>query len=155
MPDEKPETDRDIRPGGHYRILPSPHLRTASGNLATQHDDDDSPALLEARLSETVRSLRRLIDSNRELDEALREGADDVELLDALRENDELIVRKTKDVRAMSRRLKEMGVGVIPAEEDMPVYGGSVVLRKLEEERRTREEKCQCIEKEEGGGLYL
>ena len=40
-------------------------------------------------------------------------------------------------------------------EDNMPVYRGSVVLRKLEEERRTREEECQSLEKEESGSLYL
>ncbi len=57
----------------------------------------------------------------------------------------------------MTRWFKELGVQVNSLEEDdnMPVYCGSVMLRKLEEERRMREEECQSLEKEESGSLYL
>ena len=150
--------DNNIKTGRHYTVKPSPHLHTASGNLAsrTENDDNDSPILLEARLSETVLSLRQLIHTNRQLDEALlNDSDDDVDLFEALKENDDLIARKRNEVTAMSQTLKELGVQVNSWEEDMPVYGGSVVLKKLEEERRTREEECQSMEKEENNGLYL
>ena len=149
--------NNNIQTGRHYTVKPSPHLHTASGNVASRtENDDDSPILLEARLSETILSLRQLIHTNQQLDEALLKDVQDDDLLEALKENDELIARRMKDVTVMSRRLKELGVQANFLEEDMPVYGGSVVLKKLEEvKRRTREEECQLLEKEESGGLYL
>ena len=69
---------------------------------------------------------------NQQLDEALLKEELDVNLFKALKENNELILQKTKDVMVMTRWLKELGVQVNSLEEDnnMPVYRGSVVLRK-------------------------
>ncbi len=76
--------------------------------------------------------MHQLIHTNQQLNEALLKEAYDVNLFKALKENDELILQKTKDVTVMTRWLKELGVQVNSLEEDnnMPVYRGSVVLRK-------------------------
>eukprot|EP00804_Cyclotella_cryptica_P025423 CCRYP_017195-RA/>CCRYP_017195-RA protein AED:0.00 eAED:0.00 QI:8/-1/1/1/-1/1/1/75/159 len=141
--------------GKHYIFKPSPHLHTASGNMASRtEDDDNSPILLEARLSETILALRQLIHTNQQLDEALLTGGDDDDLLEALKENDDLILRKRKEVTIMSRKLKELGVP-INSIGDVPVYSGSLVLKKLKEEKRKKEEECQSLEKDESEGLYL
>ncbi|KAL7474323.1 hypothetical protein ACHAW6_000298 [Cyclotella cf. meneghiniana] len=122
----------------HSTVQTSLHLHTASGNLASRtiNDDNDSPILLEDRLFKTIVSLHQLIYTNQQLNEALLKEAYDVDLFEALQENDELILQKTKNVTVMTQQLKELGVQVISLEEDdnMPVYCGSVVLRKLEEE---------------------
>ncbi|KAL7484597.1 hypothetical protein ACHAW6_014892 [Cyclotella cf. meneghiniana] len=59
----------------------------------------------------------------------------------------------------MLERLKELCVSANRSlEDDVPVYGGSWMLRKLEEEvekKKRKEEECPCMENDEGGGLYL
>ncbi|KAL7474092.1 hypothetical protein ACHAW6_000084 [Cyclotella cf. meneghiniana] len=78
---------------------------------------------------------------NKQLKEALKEG-DDTNLLEVLKENDELNVQKWKDVRVMLERLKELGAPANQSlEEDMPMYGGLWVLKKLEEEEEKKKRK--------------
>ncbi|KAL7475124.1 hypothetical protein ACHAW6_001048 [Cyclotella cf. meneghiniana] len=88
----------------HLTVQTSLHLHTTSGNLASRakNGDNNSPILLEARIFETIVSLHKLIHTNPQLDEALLKKAYDFDLFKALKENDELILQKMKDVTVMT-----------------------------------------------------
>lgn len=146
-----------------YAVGPAPAVKerlTASGN-AVSSSDDDNPVLMEARLSEMVASVRQLIRSNEQIEEALLEdvgegsggegggeggeGKYDEELLSALRENDDLISRRRREAEALASRLKGRRGGVeFSIGDKIPPYDGSALLRRLEGKKDGG-----------GGGLYL
>ena len=90
-----------------------------------------------------ISSLRQLIHSNRQLDEALQECHDD-DLFQALEENESVISRKQKDIRMLAAKLSSRHDVHVSVEDKIPRYDGSVVLKKRREE-----------EQGESGGLYL
>lgn len=109
---------------------------------------------MEAKLLEMISSLRQLIQSNQQLDEALLEECNnsgditncDEELLQALKENESVILRKHNDAIALAAKLSKHGVNVSLADK-IPQYDGSIVLKKIKEKE---EEKNN-----QSGGLYL
>eukprot|EP00956_Cyclotella_meneghiniana_P033689 scaffold98375_cov53-Cyclotella_meneghiniana.AAC.2 len=109
----------------YYKITPAQPLTLQKQPVHTTHHD--SPLLLEAKLIETISSIRQLISTNAQLDEILKQDADD-ELLQALTENDALIARKIEECNTMKRQLSEMGSEKLNSNLDVPVYAGSSVL---------------------------
>lgn len=108
-----------------YKITPAQPLTLQKQPVHTTHHD--SPLLLEAKLIETISSIHQLISSNSQLDEALKQDADD-ELLQALTENDALIIRKIEECNDMKRQLSEMDSEQLNSNLEIPVYNGSSVL---------------------------
>lgn len=122
--------------GNYYKVKPAELLTLNKNPVAAS---DDSPILMEAKLSETINSINQLISSNRQLDEMLKEGYDS-DLMQALEENDALIIRKLDECKVMRRKLVEADVQL---NLDIPVYHGSVVLKQLKGND------------DNGGGVYL
>ncbi len=110
---------------------------------------------MEARLLEYISSLRQLISTNVQLEEALRDGHQDDgkyddDLLQALEENDELIVRRRNEANLLSMKLSAHGVKISLVDK-LPRYDGSTLLKQMREEKRKNEKKKDG----EGGGMYL
>lgn len=137
----------------HFVVRPAQRL-SASGNVVSDTNDDVNPILMEAKLLEMISSLRQLIQSNQQLDEALIEECDnggditncDQELLQALTENESVILRKHNDAIVLAAKLSKHG-GNISLADKIPQYSGSIVLKKTKEKE---EEKNK-----QSGGLYL
>ena len=125
--------------GNYYTIKPAELLTINKTPVSAT--DEDSPVLIEARLSETITSIHQLISTNGQLDTFLQ-NENDYELLQALKENDALIVRKIEDCKLMIRKLHESGVKVTL---EPPVYDGSTVLKKIEKNETLHDD----------GGVYL
>ncbi|KAL7498850.1 hypothetical protein ACHAWT_010813 [Skeletonema menzelii] len=128
--------------GRHFVVKAAPRV-TASGNPISS-DDDDQPILMEAKLREIIMSVNQLVNSNKALDEALMDEHDD-DLLDALKENEDLIHRKIFEATSLAAKLNKHGVHISLADK-ITQYDGSLVL-KMEKERKT--------EKNGGDGIYL
>ena len=110
--------------GNYYTIKPAELLTINKTPVSAT--GDDSPILIEAQLSETITSINQLISTNQQLDEILQ-NENDNDLLQALKENDVLIVRKIEDCKVMIRKLKESGVMLTL---EPPAYDGSIFLKK-------------------------
>ena len=130
----------------HYVVKAAPRV-TASGNPILS-DDDEQPILMEAKLREIITSVNHLIISNQELDTALLDDHDD-DLLDALKENEDLIHRKIFEATSLAAKLNKHGVHISLADK-ITQYDGSLVLKKIEEEK-----KKDQTEKNGGDGIYL
>ncbi|KAL7542153.1 hypothetical protein ACHAXR_011553 [Thalassiosira sp. AJA248-18] len=126
-----------------YAVKTAPRL-TASGNVVSDTNDDDQPILMEAKLVEMISSLRQLIHSNQQLDEALEDCYDE-DLLQALEENESVILRKRNAIRVLAAKLSRHGVN-ISLEDKIPRYDGSIVLKKMKERGN---------DKNQSGGMYL
>ncbi|KAL7545617.1 hypothetical protein ACHAWF_008973 [Thalassiosira exigua] len=124
-------------------VKAAPRL-SASGNLASDANDDDQPVLMEARLVETITSLRQLIRSNEELEDALRDCPDD-DLLEALKENEQVILRRRDNAMTLAAKLRRHGL-TVSLEDKIPPYAGSSLLRQMKEEQKAEENDS---------GLYL
>eukprot|EP00957_Ditylum_brightwellii_P029590 2236150-Ditylum_brightwellii.AAC.1 len=72
--------------------------------------DDGNAILMEARLCEIISSLRALIKSNTELEEALIECPGDKDFIDAISENRIVIIKKQKAATELVRELRIRGV---------------------------------------------
>mmetsp|Transcript_18050 Transcript_18050/g.26698 ORF Transcript_18050/g.26698 Transcript_18050/m.26698 type:complete len:172 (+) Transcript_18050:45-560(+) len=131
----------------HYVVKAAPRV-TASGNPISLSDDDEQPILMEAKLREIITSVNHLIISNQELDTALLDDHDD-DLLDALKENEDLIHRKVFEATSLAAKLNKHGVHISLADK-ITQYDGSLVLKKMEEEK-----KKDQTEKNGGNGIYL
>mmetsp|Transcript_783 Transcript_783/g.1321 ORF Transcript_783/g.1321 Transcript_783/m.1321 type:complete len:142 (+) Transcript_783:2-427(+) len=127
-----------------YVGKPAPRL-SASGNVVSNTNDDNQPILMEAKLVEMIVSLRQLINSNQQLEEALQECHDE-DLLQALEENDSLILRKRNDARMLATKLISHGVN-ISLEDKIPQYDGSLVLKQMKGQQNN--------ESSQNGGMYL
>ena len=130
--------------GRNFVVKAVPRL-TASGNPISS-DDDDDPILMEAKLRELITSVNQLVNSNKALDEALMDEHDD-DLLDALRENEDLIHRKVFEATSLAAKLNKHGVHISLADK-ITQYEGSLVLKKMEEDKKNTETNG-------GDGIYL
>ena len=147
------ESDNSMQPssgaagsGRHFVVKAAPRL-TASGNSISLSEEEDQPVLL-AKLREIIISTNQLISSNHELDDALKECDDqDEDLLQALKENEDIICRKICDATRIAATLNKHGVH-ISLTDKMLQYNGSSVLKKM------REQKEQS-NKSDGDGIYL
>ena len=125
---------------------------SSSGEVVSPEEADDNPILMEAKLTEMIVSLQQLIKSNEHLEEALgstpeSETVDD-DLFQALKENDELILRRRKAAAVLAAKINSCSGVRVSLSDKVPPYTGSSVLRKIEDMQR---------EKGEGrnGGMYL
>lgn len=118
------KSNNSTRKGNYYTIKPAELLTLNKNPVAAS---DDSPVLMEAKLSEMINSINQLISSNLQLDEVLKEEYD-ADCMEALEENDALITRKIEECKVMRRKLIETGVQLNLV---VPVYQGSVVLKQL------------------------
>mmetsp|Transcript_18677 Transcript_18677/g.40080 ORF Transcript_18677/g.40080 Transcript_18677/m.40080 type:complete len:143 (-) Transcript_18677:44-472(-) len=125
-------------------VRPAPR-KSANGNAVSDANDDDQPVLMEAKLVEMIASLRQLIHSNGQLEEALRECRDE-DLLQALEENDGVIERKCDDARILAAKLSRHGVD-ISLEDKIPQYNGALILKQMKEPEMNKQSK--------DSGLYL
>eukprot|EP00578_Thalassiosira_sp_NH16_P023932 CAMPEP_0181091946 /NCGR_PEP_ID=MMETSP1071-20121207/8665_1 /TAXON_ID=35127 /ORGANISM="Thalassiosira sp., Strain NH16" /LENGTH=114 /DNA_ID=CAMNT_0023174111 /DNA_START=152 /DNA_END=496 /DNA_ORIENTATION=+ len=114
--------------------------------MVSDTNDNNDPVLMEAKLLEMISSLRQLIHSNQQLDEALLEDHDE-DLLQALEENEYVILRKRNEARVLAENLRRHGVN-ISLDDKVPGYNGSVVLRKIKEKQKDNSSN-------QNGGLYL
>ena len=123
---------------------------SSTGHPVSNTNDDTNPILLEAKLLELITSIRQLISSNQQLEQALNEEQDeDDDLLQALIENEELILRKKNNATMLADTLKSSGVN-ISLNDKIPLYHGSVLLKKMREEEEEKSKNDDA-----GGGLYL
>ena len=78
----------------------------------------------------------------------------DNELLSALIENDELIIRKIDNARILSLKLKNMNGGVeISLNDKIPLYIGSELVRQMK--KKKEEDGKKKDEGDGSGGMYL
>mmetsp|Transcript_11505 Transcript_11505/g.20694 ORF Transcript_11505/g.20694 Transcript_11505/m.20694 type:complete len:128 (-) Transcript_11505:459-842(-) len=127
--------------------MSTPRL-SSSGNVVSDTNDDEQPILMEAKLIEMIASLRQLIHSNEQLEEALRDEChDDDDLMQALRENDDVIARKRGGARVLAMKLSRHGVNISLVDK-IPRYDGSLLLKEMKE-------KQQHDNTQNSGGLYL
>ena len=130
---------------------------SSTGHPVSNTNDDTNPILLEAQLLELVTSIRQLISSNQQLEQALlneEEEEQDDDLLQALIENEELILRKKKDAMVLTNVLKSRHGVTISLNDKIPLYHGSVLLKKMKDEDE-EEKKSKNNDDNGGGGLYL
>jgi len=139
-------------PPRQYTVQTAPRL-SSNGTLIS-NENDTNPVLLEAKLLESITSINQLIKSNNQLEEALQLEMDN-ELLSALIENDELIIRKINNARLLSLKLKNMNGGVeVSLNDKIPLYIGSELVRQMKKKKEEEDGK----KKDEGdgsGGMYL
>ena len=128
-----------------YVVKTAPRL-SASGNVVSNTNNDHDPILMEAKLLEMVSSIRQLIHSNQQLDEALQEDHDE-DLLQALEENEGVILRRTNDAAALAAKLSSRHGVIISLEDKIPKYDGSLVLKQRKEKQQN--------DSNQNGGLYL
>ena len=128
-----------------YAVKPTQRL-SSNGHLASSADDENDPVLAEAKLLEMITSLRQLINSNAQLDEAL-ENEHDEDLLQALEENEGVILRRTNEAAALAAKIASRGGVKITLEDKIPKYEGSEALRKIRAKKESESIK--------GAGLYL
>ena len=85
---------------------------SSTGHPVSNTNDDTNPILLEAKLLELITSIRQLISSNQQLEQALNEDEDDEDddLLQALIENEDLILRKKNNATMLANTLKSRQV---------------------------------------------
>ena len=125
---------------------------SSTGHPVSNTNDDTNPILLEAKLLELITSIRQLISSNQQLEQALNEDDDeDDDLLQALIENEELILRKKNNATILADTLKSRGVN-ISLNDKIPLYHGSVLIKKMKEDGEDKKSKNG---NDGGGGLYL
>lgn len=79
----------------------------------------------------------------------------DDELLSALIENDELIIRKIDTARLLSLKLKNMKNGVDSLGDKIPRYAGSELVRQIKEKKEQDDKKKDGDGDGGGGGMYL
>ena len=134
-----------------YTVQTAPRL-SSNGTLIS-NENDTNPVLLEAKLLESITSINKLISSNSHLEQAIQEEMDN-ELLSALIENDELIIRKINNARILSLKLKNMNGGVeVSLNDKIPLYIGSELVQQMKKKKEEDGKK-----KDEGGsssGMYL
>ena len=128
-----------------YIVKPA-QRRSSSGHLVSSADDENDPVLAEAKLLEMITSLRQLINSNAQLDEAL-ENEHDEDLLQALEENEGVILRRTNEAAVLAAKIASRGGAKITLEDKIPKYEGSEALRKIRAKKESESIK--------GAGLYL
>lgn len=86
------------------------------------------------------------------LEQALQEEMDN-ELLSALIENDELIIRKIDNARMLSIKLKNMNGGVeVSLNDKIPLYTGSELVQQI---NKRKDEDGKKKKDEGGSGMYL
>ena len=137
-------------PPRQYTVQTAPRL-SSNGTLIS-NENDTNPVLLEAKLLESITSINQLISSNTHLEEALQQEMDD-ELLSALIENDELIIRKINNARLLSLKLKNMNGGVeVSLNDKIPMYTGSELVRQM---KKKKEEDGKKKSNGDGSGIYL
>ena len=125
---------------------------SSTGHPVSNPNDDTNPILLEAKLLELITSIRQLISSNQQLEQALQEEEHvDDDLLQALIENEELITRKKNNATMLANTLKNRHGVTISLNDKIPLYHGSVLLKKMRED----EEEKSKNDDDGGGGLYL
>ena len=79
----------------------------------------------------------------------------DNELLSALIENDELIIRKINEARLLSIKLKNMNGGVeVSLNDKIPLYIGSELVQQMKK-KKEKEDDVKKKDGDEGGGMYL
>ena len=124
---------------------------SSTGHPVSNTNDETNPILLEAKLLELITSIRQLISSNQQLEQALQEEEHD-DLLQALIENEELIIRKKNNATMLANTLKNRHGVTISLNDKIPLYHGSVLLKKMKEGEEDKKSK-NC--NNGGGGLYL
>ena len=136
-------------PPRQYTVQTAPRL-SSNGTLIS-NENDTNPVLLEAKLLESITSINQLISSNSHLEEALQDEMDD-ELLCALIENDELIIRKINNARMLSLKLKNMNGGVeVSLNDKIPQYVSCKLVRRMKKKKEDGKKKDEGS----GGGMYL
>ena len=110
---------------------------SSTGEVVNSEEADNNPVLMEARLTEMIVSLQQLIKTNEQLEEALSETMDD-DLLQALKENDELILRRRSAAAVLANKLRNCSGVDISLSDKVPPYAGSSVLKKIEDMQRER-----------------
>lgn len=126
---------------------------SSTGHPVSNTNDDTNPILLEAKLLELITSIRQLISSNQQLEQALNEEEqDDDDLLQALIENEELIIRKKNNATMLANTLKSRHGVTISLNDKIPLYHGSVLIKKMKEDGEDKKSKNG---NDGGGGLYL
>lgn len=126
---------------------------SSTGHPVSNTNDDTNPILLEAKLLELITSIRQLISSNQQLEQALNEEEqDDDDLLQALIENEELIIRKKNNATMLANTLKSRHGVNISLNDKIPLYHGSVLIKKMKEDGEDKKSKNG---NDGGGGLYL
>ena len=85
--------------------------------------------LMEARFLELSSSIRALYKSNQDLEEALQESPGDADFIEAILENQGIIVRKRKELVRIVKGMQEMGANVdVPDDiQTMDVTMGNTV----------------------------
>ena len=126
---------------------------SSTGHPVSNTNDDTNPILLEAKLLELITSIRKLISSNQQLEQALNEEEDDEDddLLQALIENEELIIRKKNNATMLANTLKSRHGVTISLNDKIPLYHGSVLIKKMKEDGEDKKSKNG----NDDGGLYL
>lgn len=138
-------------PPRQYTVQTTPRL-SSNGTLIS-NENDTNPILLEAKLLESITSINQLISSNNQLEEALQLEMDN-ELLSALIENDDLIIRKINNARLLSIKLKNMNGGVeVSLNDKIPLYNGSELVRQIK--KKKEEDDGKKKNGDDSGGMYL
>ena len=85
--------------------------------------------LMEARFLELSSSIRALYKSNQDLEEALQESPGDADFIEAILENQGIIVRKRKELFTIVQGMQELGANVeVPDDiQTMDVTMGNTV----------------------------
>lgn len=140
-------------PPRQYTVQTAPRL-SSNGTLIS-NENDTNPVLLEAKLLESITSINKLISSNTQLEQALQEEMDN-ELLSALIENDELIIRKIDNARMLSIKLKNMKPGGVEVSlnDKIPMYIGSELVQQMKKKKKEEVGKKKDGS-DDSGGMYL
>lgn len=137
-----------------YTVQTAP--RVSSNGTLISNENDTNPILLEAKLLESITSINQLIKSNTQLEQALQEEKMDNELLSALIENDDLIIRKIHNARLLSIKLKNMNGGVeVSLNDKIPMYIESELVRQMKKKKKEEEDDGKKKGGGDGGGMYL
>lgn len=146
-----------------------PVVSSSSGSAAVAGAAADagglSSLLLDARLAELVHSIRALVRSNDELGAALKEHPGDRDFIIAIRENEDIIVKRREAAAELVVRLRASGI-----DTDLPqdILDMTVALKgrsSAETSGGATEEKATAAKEEDlpkettsasaDGGLYL
>ena len=114
-------------------VMPRPPSKTATTAASNAKNEvaecGGNVLLLEARLCEITSSIRALLRSNEDLDEALRDAPNDPDFLQAVEENKIAIRRQGRVAESLVNEMKTKGAKV-DLEEDIEhaISGSNVVV---------------------------
>ena len=131
-------------------------LRSFTGAIISSTENDTNPILMEAKLLELITSIKQLISSNTHLETALNDEGHDEELLQALIENDNLIIKQINMAQNLSMKIQQNNGVEITLGDKIPEYNGSALLKKMEEKKQgSGDGGSGEMSDTGGGGMYL